>query len=163
MKIEHEKIEVFTSKDDAINKLMQMQGICQSKLTNDNSIEFFCTKKGKIAISNPPTNKIAKENSAKLFGNIIEEDNKTYISFYTSYSNANNITKIIYLAIMLISAMFSFFVDKATPRIVLILCFLIFGSMLFIAAKEKSNSPNDSNILISELKRHVNAINNWDK
>ena len=96
MKTEHKKIEVFTSKDDAINKFMQMQGICQNKLTNGSSIEFFCTKKGKIAISNPPTYKAARENSTKLFGNIIEEDNKTYVTLYTAYSSANNIIKIIY-------------------------------------------------------------------
>ena len=66
MKIEHEKIEIFTSRDDAINKFMQMQGICQSTLTNGNSIEFFCTKKGKIAISNPPTHKVSKENSTSF-------------------------------------------------------------------------------------------------
>lgn len=163
MKTEHKKIEVFTSKDDAINKFMQMQGICQNKLTNGSSIEFFCTKKGKIAISNPPTYKAARENSTKLFGNIIEEDNKTYVTLYTAYSSANNIIKIIYLTIMAFSATFSFFVDKATPRIILILCFLLFGYLLFISAKEKSNSPTDSNILISELKKRADAINNWDK
>ena len=163
MKIKYEKIEISTSSDDAVIKLMQMNGICQDTLTNGNSIEFLCTKKGKITISNPPTYKVSKENSTKLFGNVIEEDNKAYISFYTSYSNANNIVKIIYLAIMAFSATFSFFVDKATPRIILILCFLLFGYLLFISDKEKSNSPTDSNILISELKKRVDAINNWDK
>lgn len=162
-KIEQGKIEVFTSKGDAINKLMQMQGFCQSKLSNNNSIEFFCTKKGKFAISNPPTPLVSRENSTKLFGNIIEDDNKTYITFYTTYSNANNITKIIYLIIMVVSTILSFFVDKTVPRIILILCFLLFGYMLFITVKEKDNSPVDSNILISELKRRVDAINNWDK
>lgn len=162
-KIEQGKIEAFTSKGDAINKLIQMQGFCQSQLSNCNSIEFFCTKKGKIAISNPPTYKVQKENSTKPFGNIIEENNKTDITFYTTYSNVNNITKIIYLTIMMVSAMFNFFVDKTIPRIVLILCFLLFSYMLFITTKEKSNSLTDSNILINELKKRVDAFNNWDK
>lgn len=163
MKIEQGKIEVLTSKDDAINKFMQMQGVCQSKLCNDNSIEFFCTKKGKFAISNPPTHLFSKEISTKLFGNIIQENNKTYITFYTAYSSANNITKVIYLIIMAASTILAFFVDKTVPIIILILCFILFGYMLFITTKEKGNSQTDSDILISELKRRVDAINNWDK
>ena len=41
------KTEIFTSRDAAINKLMQMQGVCQSTLTNGNSIEVFALKKEK--------------------------------------------------------------------------------------------------------------------
>lgn len=162
-KIAQGEFEIHTTKKDAINKFMQLTGVCREEISDDKPIEFYCTKTGKIAISNPPTTLVTREISTKLFGKVIEEDNRTYISFYTSYSNANNIIKIFYLTIMAFSATFSFFVDKTTPRIILILCFLLFGYLFFISAKEKSNSQTDSNTLVGELKKRVDAINNWDK
>ncbi len=65
---------------------MQMQSICKGKMSEDKSIKFFCTKKGKIAISNPPTKLVSGENSTKLFGNVIEKKTKTHITFHTTYS-----------------------------------------------------------------------------
>lgn len=162
-KIKQGRFEVFTSKNDAINKLMQLQGICHNNLRNENAIEFFCTKRGKIAISNPPTALIQRENSTRLFGNVIDENNKTYVTFYTTYSTATNITKIIYLLIMTAAAILAFFISKTVPGFILILCCLLFGSMLLIATQEKSNAPTDSDILIDELKSRVDAINNWEK
>lgn len=140
-----------------------MQGICISKLTNGNAIEFFCNKRGKLAISNPPTRLVLRENSTNLFGKIVEDDNETYITYYTTYRNANYIIKILYSAIMMASAILSFLINRTIPRIVLVLCFLLFGYLFFITIKEKDNSVADSNILISELKKRVDAIKNWDK
>ena len=59
-KIEQGMFEIFTSKADAINKFMQMQGVCREELSSENLIEFYCSKKGKISITNPPPRKVDK-------------------------------------------------------------------------------------------------------
>lgn len=157
------EFELYTTKKDAINKFMQLTGVCREEISDNKPIEFYCTKTGKIAISNPPTMRVTREISTKLFGKLIERDEKTFVTFQIMYSNANNIIKIICLALMLISTLLAFFIDKTAMRVALIPCFLLFGSMLFSATKEKSNSPIDSELLIKELEKRVNAINSWNE
>ena len=52
-KISQGKYELFTTKADAIDKFMQMQGVCREELSSDKQIEFYCSKKGKVTITNP--------------------------------------------------------------------------------------------------------------
>ena len=40
---------------------------------------------------------------------------------------------------------------------------VLFGINLFAATKEEKNSPKDSEILVNELKKRVEAVNLWDK
>ena len=46
---------------------------------------------------------------------------------------------------------------------ILFLGLLLFGFKLFSATKEEKNSPMDSEILINELEKRVEAVNLWDK
>ena len=120
-------------------------------------------KNRKNAISNPPTILVTREISTKLFGKIIERDEKTFVTFQIMYSSANNFIKIIYSTLMLISTLLAFFIDKTAMRVALIFSFLLFGSLLISATEEKNNSPFDSELLIKELEKRVNAINNWNE
>ena len=79
------------------------------------------------------------------------------------YSSANNFIKIIYSTLLLISTLLAFFIDKTAMRVALIFSFLLFGSLLISATEEKNNSPFDSELLIKELEKRVNAINNWNE
>lgn len=142
---------------------MQLTGVCREEISDDKPIEFYCTKTGKIAISNPPTTLVTREISTKLFGKIIERDEKTFVTFQIMYSNANNFIKIIYSTLMLIPTLLAFFIDKTAMRVALIFSFLLFGSLLISATEEKNNSPFDSELLIKELEKRVNAINNWNE
>lgn len=142
---------------------MQLTGVCREEISDDKPIEFYCTKTGKIAISNPPTTLVTREISTKLFGKIIEIDEKTFVTFQIMYSSANNFIKIIYSTLMLISTLLAFFIDKTAMRVALIFSFLLFGSLLISATEEKNNSPFDSELLIKELEKRVNAINNWNE
>ena len=161
-KIAQGEFEIHTTKKDAINKFMQLTGVCREEIS-DKPIEFYCTKTGKIAISNPPTTLVTREISTKLFGKIIERDEKTFVTFQIMYSSANNFIKIIYSTLMLISTLLAFFIDKTAMRVALIFSFLLFGSLLISATEEKNNSPFDSELLIKELEKRVNAINNWNE
>ena len=167
-KIEQGKYEVFTTKENAIDKFRQMQGICREEISGENRIEFFCTKKGKIYITNPSTRHYENGISTKLFAQILNKDGKTYITYYTSFSKANNVLKTINIVIDLLMAIFLIaviIIEKVRTYYlpIFVLCLVAFGIKLFFATKEEKNSPKDSEILIKELEKRVEAVNLWDK
>lgn len=163
-KISQGQFEIRTTKADAIDKFMQMQGICREELSSENLIEFYCSKKGKIAITNPPKRRIEHTNSTNLFAEIIEEDGKTYVTYFTVYSHFNNVLKFISLIMLIIAIVLAVAnVDKTVSPIVLVFCLLFFVFQLFNIAKEQKNSPKDSEIMIKELQKRVEAVNLWDK
>ena len=167
-KIEQGKFEIFTTKADAIDKFMQMQGVCREELSSENLIEFYCSKKGKITITNPPKRHIEHTNSTNLFAEIIEEDGKTYVTYFTVYSHFNNVLKFISLIMSIAMAIIAIVLAVANigitaSPIILGFCLLIFVFQLFYSAKEQKNSPKDSKIMIKELQKRVEAVNLWDK
>lgn len=167
-KISQGKYEIFTTKQNAIDKFMQMQGVCREKISGEKPIQFYCTKKGKIIITNPPTKRVESDNSTKLFAEILEQDNKVYVAYYTSFSKLNNIFNSIFLSIYFLMAVLAIVLTiythiKMYYLPILFLGFLLFGFKLFSATKEEKNSPIDSEILIKELEKRVESINKWDK
>ena len=167
-KISQGKFEICTTKADAIDKFMQMQGLCSEELSSDNLIEFYCSKRGKIAITNPPTRRIERTNSTYLFAKIIEQDGKTYVTYYTVYSHFNNVLKaisfIMSIAMVILTIVLAVAnVDKTVSPIIFVLCLAFYIYYLFNSAKEKKNAPRDSEIMIKELQKRVEAVNLWDK
>ena len=165
---EQGKFEIFTTKADAIDKFMQMQGVCREELSSENLIEFYCSKKGKIAITNPPSRHIERTYSTSLYGEVIEQDGKTYVSYYTVYSYYNNILKtisLVLLTVMSVFAILSAIADsgKKAPYIIFVLCCALFIFQLINTLKEKKNAPRDSKIMVEELEKRVEAVNLWDK
>lgn len=167
-KISQGKYEIFTTKQDAIDKFMQLQGTCREEISGENCIEFYCFENGKIIITNPPRRRIENENSTELFAEIIEQDGKTYVTFYTAFSQSNNVLKLIFLVIDIISAILAIAWTilnevKIHVLIFLGLCLAFFVYKLFTASNEKRSSPDDSKIIIKELEKRVEAVNLWDR
>ena len=167
-KISQGKYEIFTTKADAIDRFMQMQGVCREEISGENPIQFYCSKKGKIVITNPPTRHIEKDNSTNLFAEILELDGKTYVTYYTAFSKSSNVLKLIFLAIYILMAVFAIVLcivgeDKTYYLPILLLALVFFGIKLFACTKAEKNSPKDSEILIKELEKRVEAVNLWDK
>ena len=167
-KINQGEYEVLTTKEDAIDKFMQMQGVCREKISEENRIQFYCSKKGKIVITNPPrgnsTSRLLNTNSTNLYAEVREKDDKTYITFYTAFNKFNNVIKLIFLTMNIIIAIFAIVsADKTASPIILLLCLAFFVFVLYNASNEKNNSPTDSEILIKELEKRINAVNLWDK
>ena len=167
-KIIQGEFEVFTTKADAIDKLMQMQGICREEISGENAIQFYCLKNGKITITNPPTRHVENDNSTILFGRVIEKDGKTYVTYYTAFSKSNNVTKLIFLLMdFLMAAISIVFVVLSKTQMyylpILILALPLFSFKFFAGTKEEKNSKTDSEILIKELEKRVEAVNYWDK
>jgi hypothetical protein len=167
-KISTGKYEISTTKADAIDKFIQMQGICREEISGEHAIEFYCSKKGKICITNPSTRHIENMNSTILYAEVIEQDGKTYVTYYTEFSRFTNIFKIIFLAVVIMIALFEIVfaitnVDKAGFSLISILGVVLFSWQLLNGTKEGKNSRTDSDILIKELERRVLAVKLWDK
>lgn len=167
-KISQGKYEIFTTKADAINKFMKLQGICRQNLSEKEAIRFYCDKKGEILITNPPSRDIRNDNSTTLSAQVLEEGGKTYVTYYTRFDESNRVLKLVFLAIyflMLIgSGIFIIFSENKINYLpMLILSLILLVSELRSVANEKANSPKDSEILIEELERKVEAVNLWDK
>lgn len=167
-KIDQGKYELFTTKADAIDKFVQMQSFCSEEINGYQRIEFYCTKKGEITVTNPPSRHIERTYSTALYGEVIEQDGKAYVSYYTVYSHYNNVLKIIsivMLTVMSVFAMVSAIADSAkkAPYIIFVLCCALFFFRLINTLKEKKNAPRDSKTMIAELEKRVDAVNLWDK
>ena len=167
-KISQGKFEIFTTKADAIDKFIQMQGVCTEKIGDENPIQFYCTKKGKIIITNPPRRRVENHYSTNLFAEVVQQEDKTYVTYYTTFDKSNNILNSIFLVIdLLIGVLAIVFAIVSKSEIyylpILLLGVLLFGQKLFINTKQETNSPKDSEILIKELEKRVEAVNLWDK
>ena len=96
-KISQGKLEVLTSKADAINKFMQLQGDCREKLTYNRCLYFYCSKKGKIYISDVRSASDRYTiDSTHLIANIVEQEGKTYVTYLTRFSSIINVMAIIF-------------------------------------------------------------------
>jgi len=162
------QFEIFTTKADSIRKFKQLQGICREELSDGKRIEFYCSKKGKISITNPPTRHVQKENATELFAEIVERDGKTYVTYYTAYSYFTKVMKIISSVILIVMSILAIIlgvagIDKTVSPILLIICFIFCVSKVFCVGNEQQNSPNDSEIMIKELEKRVKAVNRWDE
>ena len=167
-KIEQGRYEISTTKADAINKFKQMEGYCRQKISGDNAISFYCTKKGRIVITKPQSRNVSDENSTTLFADIVEMDGRTYLDYYTEYDKTYNIFNFIIIIISIIFIAFSiiFFVDKPNDIYYIYIgcgALITLGYELFICFNQKKYSPNDSKKLIEALEERINAVNNWEK
>jgi len=98
----------------------------------------------------------------------VEQDGKTYVTYYTAFSKTTNVLKIIFLVIDLLMAVFAIIGIiisnvKTYYLPILAFCLIFLGVKLFTSTKEEKNSPEDSEILIKELEKRVEAVNLWDK
>ncbi len=166
-KIEQGKFKVFTSKADAIDKLMQMQGICQEKSVDDRRIEFSCKKDGKVNVCFSQGRRENRSGKSKLFtklnGEVIMQDNETYITYFTAIDTFGVFVRLFILAIAIIVCLFffAFIADKIKVLIATIICITAFVFQLISIEKEAPSS--ESNVLVDVLKKKVDAVNTWEK
>ncbi len=110
-KISQGRLELSTTKADAIKKFMQLPYNCRETLNDDNYIQFYCYKNGKIVITNPPSRYITNDHSTNLYAKILERDGKAYVVYYTSFSKSTYITKLIIYVLYLIMIITSLFLS----------------------------------------------------
>ena len=162
--IDETTYEVCGTREDVIDKLRQLQGVCRETISDDRKIEFYCSKKGNISISNPYNKYIENQHSTELFGKVVSENNKTYIKIYVTYNKFTNfLKKSICLIDVLVAVLAMIFVDKPYSFIVLFICFIFFVYNLISCNNEKDSAPFDSDILKQEIEKRIDALKNWDK
>lgn len=168
-KIEQGEFEIFTTKKDAIDKLMQLDEDCRDESSSGYCLEFLCDKQGNIIISSTVSaNRSANQISSYLKGKVVERDSKTYVEYFTDYSKSGNISKIICIAIMLLCAIFAVFLAVVQGDTLFSIACLVAGVVVFISGlsqsvNEKDHITSDSKIMVEELKNRVDAVNMWDK
>ncbi len=166
-KLKEGRCEIFTTKAEAIERFIEMQGFCREELSCENQIYFYCSKDGKISVTNPPKRNAENQNSTNLFAEIMEENGKTYVTYYVSFSKANNVLKLISNLLSAIMIFLCVIVaamsddKKLFLASAFILAICIFR--LFSSSNEAKNSQGDAEILIKELEKRVVAVNLWDK
>ena len=144
-------LQVFTSKADAISRLMQLQGVCKDvKNSNNCRIMFHCNKQGKIIIESewdrydPKKAKIF----TTLYGEIIEQDDKTQINYYTAFDKSSVrkriaafIVSIIVLLICLVLAASEAIVRiMITASVGIVVCIYVLAFQLSSIKREKRNA-----------------------
>ncbi len=167
-KIEQGTFEIFTSKDDAINKLMQLQGVCKDiRNSNDCRILFECDKCGKIVVESDDDRYNLKKALilTKLYGEIIEQANKSYINYYVSLENKNVFLRLsmFVIAIIVLLILGLFIDDKLKVLVAIVICIIGLVFQCISIKNEKCNSSLNSEILIKVLEDKINTINNWEK
>lgn len=167
-KIQQGEFEIFTTKTDAISKFREMRGRCREELSNGRPIEFHCSKKGAIFITNPPHRHLHQENATRLFGEVTEREGKTYVTYYTEYGYSFKVMKIIYVLILIAFCILGILLlgsseNKMFTAVAFIICIIYCISDLYRIGDEQRDSPKDSEIMVKELEKRVEAINKWDK
>lgn len=167
-KLQQGTFEIFTSKTDAISKLIQLQGICKDiKNSNDCRIMFHCDKRGKITVESLRDRYNLKKAKmlTKLHGDIFEQGNKTYINYCVFLDKKSVFLRLcVFLIAIVILSIFSVFIaDKIKVLIAVIICIIGLVFQLISINKEKENPSLNSKILIKVLENKINIINNWGK
>lgn len=169
-KIEQGKLEVRASKNETINRLIQLQGLCKD--VNDRNgglIHFYCNKNGKIKIECYEERLKLNFNHSKiltkLYGVVTECNNKTYIDYFTSLKNSSVFARISFLlTAIVIAAVFMLLpVDKSKVLVVIVCCIIALAFQIISILKEKSNPHIDSVTLVKVLEDKVDTVNNWEK
>ena len=162
-KIREGKYAISTTKYDAISKFMQLQGACRETLTDDERIRFYCSKKGRLTITDPPSMRAKYyRNSTNLYGQVIVQDDETYVTYYTGFSKWNYYGHLVGIVISILGAILAFLLEGPTMLFLVVLCIIVLVANYLKVSKSKANAWLDSEILIKELEERVNAVNRWD-
>ena len=170
-KIAQGRYELSCTKEEAIERFQEMDGICRETISDDRTVGFFCTGKGEIVVSDPPRNMrrtMLYDSPTTLRGQIVEEEDKTYLTYYTTFSKFESVMKVIYVMLYMIMGVFAIVTAIANREstLTVILCiagFVFLIRQMYIVVNEKSHAWQDSEVMINVLKERVNAVNRWDE
>lgn len=170
-KIAQGRYELSCTKEEAIERFQEMAGYCREQISDDRAIAFYCMKKGKIVVSDPhhrTKGGIFYDSPTTLRGQIVEEGDKTYLTYYTTFSKFESVTKVVYAILYMIIGIYALVSAIANRESVLavIICIafvVFFIRRIYVMMKEKKHAWQDSEIMIKVLEERVNAVNRWDE
>lgn len=162
-KIAQGRYELSCTKEEAIERFQEMDGYCREELSDEYPVVVGCTGKGKIGIGTR-MRRSGVDNPTHLYAQIVEEADKTYITYYTAFSKFDAVFNVIVWVFYLIMAIFAVVYAKTTMALILaVVCGAFYARQLHASRNEKNNARQDSEIMIKVLEERVNAVNRWDE
>ncbi len=165
-------IETSESLDATIDRLMQQQGVCYQKDSQNNPLEFTCTQKGKLWVNSPyrRSNTISMHRAHYVRGEVfVAEDGKTKVSICTVHNRTAMFLRWFEVLLFMIVLTLYISLDFITRMPVqLLLLELILGIVLLIVLLannngERKNKTADMEIMKSEIIRRVEAVKRWEE
>ena len=156
-------IEVNDTVKGTIEKFRQMRGNSYEEDCNEATLEFSCSKKGIIGVSNPASRHDFGR-SAFVVGEVTEHNGKTVVKMYSIYSRFTAASKAI-KAILLVSFLAIYFLvsflqfGEITPKALYGFLFLDFNQV----RNEVIYKTEDLEKMKQMVIKRVKAVNNWDK
>ncbi|MBQ7328732.1 MAG: hypothetical protein IJX01_02350 [Oscillospiraceae bacterium] len=162
-KIAQGRYELTCSKEEAIERFQEMAGYCREELSDEYPVFVGCTRKGKIGIGTR-MRRSGVDNPTHLYAQIVEEADKTYITYYTAFSKFDAVFNVIVWVFYLIMAIFAVVYAKTTMALILaVVCGAFYARQLYAGRNGKNNARQDSEIMIKVLEERVKAVNRWDE
>ena len=108
------------------------------------------------------------DSATTLRGQIVEDEDETYLTYYTTFSKFESVTNVVYVILYMIMGIFAIVTAIANREsaLTVILCIAGFAFLirrLYIIVSEKNHAYQDSEIMIKVLEERVNAVNRWDE
>lgn len=171
--IDKTTLEVNESFKDTIDKLRAQQGVCRETDTEGNKLEFSCSKRGKLMVSNTreygSSSRSANNRMYYVYGKVIRDDEKTKVAIYTVHDRTviySRYFSIIFDFLYLIFTVIMLFLYKAAIKEI-ILMFLAVVTLsifpiVFSSRLEQKYKEKDIEIMKNEIIKRVEAIKRWD-
>jgi len=166
-KIVQGRYALSCTKEEAIERFQEMAGYCRERISDDNPIRFSCSKKGRIVIYDPPNGRSVNDACTKLCGEIVAQEGRVYVAYYTTFDKADSVIKMIcnlvYVIMSLLAIAFAIIKAESFTTLIAIGCLVLSVRLLYVSVNEKGYSYQDSEILIKVLEERVKAVNRWDE
>ena len=165
-------LESEESFDTTVNRLMAQQGICYQKDSQNNPLEFTCTRKGKLQIKSPyrRNNTISTHRTHYVRGEVfVAPDGKTKVSICAVHDRTAVFLRWFEILLFVIGLTLYIFLDFVNQMPVLLLLLELILGIVFLVALlagnngERKNKTADMEIMKSEAIRRVEAVNRWDE
>lgn len=154
-----------------VEKLQAQSGVCYVTDSGKTSLEFSCTDKGDIFITNNVSRKSDYyHREYYVRGEVTEENGRTAVKIYSVREKANVAYR--YFSIILDAVFLAvYFIIKAVIKAplsyvdmaVVAVAVLFSVALGRSTANESSNGPADLEIMKNEVIKRVEAIKRWDE
>ena len=158
---EEATIEVNASLQDTIDRLVQQEGVCRERFCNKGQLFFTCSEKGDISLN--------AGGSLYVIGKVLCENGKTVVKIYSVRSKAYLINHFVSigLELLLLAAYLAVKLRYGEPvdikEIILLLLIIISVPFFCFSLKKRNESKEaDTEKMVLEITRRVEAIERWD-
>lgn len=172
MVIDTETIELSADLPEAIERLMQMNGVCRESDSTDKRLEFYCDKKGKIFVTAPAGRySFSFDRSSYVKAEVVNRNGKTYIDMYSVDIKGGFITSVVFAVIQILITVFISVIYALAEipdlKIGLICVFISDALLIYFSLrdlyKEKNNIAPDLEKMKTEVRKRAIAVNRWNK